>query len=228
MKKIWRNPVTIVLFALNVLALLLVPFAVWIAFNTRLQPDTNGRWFGTDQFLNTAMWFQVAIGLFTLFIISFGAFQVIYLKQQVSDQRLLADSELFYRLTTPEFDSAKRFLASPEVQDAFESLNSAVGQSPEDLLSELRNRLRGIGEQMHWPLLSSAKASLDHIELLLDHYNYLSKLILEGKIETNVTTSLTLQNFKKVYCRALPLIKLRQKMSHRYALDFENIAKKQA
>ena len=68
--------------------------------------------------------------------------------------------------------------------------------------------------------LALGHASLDHIEMLLNEYNYLSKLIGEKKLNQEFATDLGVGNFRNVLVKALPFIRLRQKLSPQYASHF--------
>ena len=73
---------------------------------------------------------------------------------------------------------------------------------------------------MSWPLLGGKYASFDHVEMLINQYNYLSKLLNERKLKPEFATDLGIANFKNLYRDLLALIKLRQRLSDRYAIHF--------
>ncbi len=70
------------------------------------------------------------------------------------------------------------------------------------------------------PLLNGNEASLDHVEAIVNEYNYLSKLITEEKLDKDFMTHLGSDNFKNTFNNVRPLIVLRQKISPRYASHF--------
>lgn len=56
--------------------------------------------------------------------------------------------------------------------------------------------------------------------MLLNEYNYISKLILEGRLEERFATDMGVGNFKRVHENATQLIRLRRKLSESYASHF--------
>jgi hypothetical protein len=233
------------------LAALPVAATIWIFHNTTFVPVGPKELLDLSGFLNSALWIQAFIAWATYCAIAFTASQIFLLfkhntllqeaaEREVKRQRDLAEREIFLRLISPEILSAKRFLGSDEIQIELKKLDIALTEKGEvasrELLSALRRRFEEISKKMSWPLLPGTYASLDHVELLLDIYNDLSKQIIDGKLDEvqtkALTTALTIPNFVNTYNNVLPFIKLRQglskaKGSEVYAWHFEEYCKKQ-
>ena len=191
--------------------------------------------------LNQAVtWIQVLIAWVTLLFIAIAASQIWLLMRQTSYQRERAEREAYRPLISSEMQSTKRFLNCKEIEKWMEIINKKLAELDEkfpendsskrkqrilgaqSILDQTRNAFSNIVQKqnMSFPLLGDNKMSLDHIEALINEYNYLSKLIDDGKLNETFATDLGVDNFKKVYERALPLIKLRRTLSEKYASHF--------
>ena len=189
-----------------------------------------------DQSLNQSLtWIQASVAWFTLLFIAIAASQIWLVGRQINLERERAEREAYRRLISPEMQSAKRFLYCKEIMEQMKILDAELLELDEkfpendsrertqhilDILDQTRNEFSNIAQNMSFPLVSDNKMSLDHIEALIDEYNYLAKLVEDGKLNKTFATELGVRNFKTIYERTLPLIKLRCKLSKEYASHF--------
>ncbi len=169
-------------------------------------------------------WIQALIAWLTLIFIATAAFSIWWLKQQISLQREEAERKAYRPLISPAMQSAKRFLYCKEIRQKMQTLDRELEENEscerarfQRMLDETRGEFNIIAQNMSFPLVGDIKMSLDHIEALINEYNYLAKLILDGKLNDTFATDLGVDNFKSVYDMALPLVKLRRKLSSNYA-----------
>ena len=127
--------------------------------------------------------------------------------------------------------STKRFLQSDEVTNFLKKLRCRTAEIPEhdraryrELLEDVRQYIDKIGREMSFPLLGGRHASFDHLEALLTEYNYLSKLILDGRLKIGHATELGVKNFDRMYPLLFPIIELRDLISPGYASHFAKYA----
>jgi hypothetical protein len=73
---------------------------------------------------------------------------------------------------------------------------------------------------MTFPLIGERKLGFDHIEALINQYNYLSKGMEDGRLRKEFATDLGVANFEAVYELVLPIINLRRKIAPKYASHF--------
>lgn len=206
------------------LAVLPLVASCWIYYNTAFAPSNFPSLFHSSDFFNSAMWVQAFVTWATFIAIALATIQIAYLHEQNERERERVKGETFLRLVSPEIISTKRLLAAEEIQSKLKEFENRTG-APQMLLNELRESIAEISTKMRWPLLAPSYASLDHVELLLDNYNYLAKQIIEHKYDHKaLMTDLTLPNFRKTYENALPFIKLRRRLSDKYATDLERVA----
>ncbi|MEX0363023.1 MAG: hypothetical protein AB3N10_18760 [Allomuricauda sp.] len=89
-----------------------------------------------------------------------------------------------------------------------------------DALDKLRENVNAITKKEDkFPLLDGLP-TLDHIESLINEYNYICKLIQKETIGAEFGTDLGLKNFKKVHDSIEPLLELRKRISPSYASHY--------
>jgi hypothetical protein len=188
-------------------------------------------------FLNVAVWVQALIAWITLIVIAIGAYQIWLLKRQTELAQEGAEREAYLPLISHEVQSTKKLLYSKGVREALNKLRSELtsaeqaSQKARDddqvtrerfdkLLADVRIEIDSVAALMTFPLLGNEKVSFDHIEALINLYNYLSKGIEDGRLRREFATDLGVANFKVVYQLVLPIIDLRRKISPKYASHF--------
>lgn len=186
-----------------------------------------------DSIRQSVSWIQALIAWLTLIFIATAAFSIWWLKQQISLQREESERNAYRPLISPVMQSAKRFLYCEEIQQKLQTLDKELNEnkSYEDeqlqrILKVTRAEFNSIAQNMSFPLVGDIKMSLDHIEALINEYNYLAKRILEKTLRETFATELGVDNFKKVYKYTLPLIDLRCKLSSDYASHFIEYCKR--
>ena len=231
----WRWPALVIVVVLGIIIFWgpLVAFVV-LVLKTHVHPADKTPLLSVTDFLSAGAWLQAlvawltsVVAWFSLAIIGFGGYQVVLLKSQTALERERLEREDYRRLITPEMQSAKRLLHDPEIQDKLHDLDrwltaaaneATVSTSEQDercrnSLDELRKEVDEIATRISFPLLGHNKASFDHLEALINEYNYLSKLIEDGKQKKEFATDMALANFQNVYVMVKPIIKLRRKIS---------------
>lgn len=180
-----------------------------------------------------ANWVLALFAFLTLLVTSVAAFQLVLLQDQANFERERTEREAFRLLISPLMQSTKRFLRNPEVQAILKSLPSKMdtmkGNSVKRsilLLDQVRQDILIIGQKNKMPLLNNTSLSLDHIESLINEYEYLSKLINDERLKSKFATELSQENFVSVFNAAEPLIILRQNGSPKYAYNFTKYCKK--
>ncbi|MGI8569992.1 MAG: hypothetical protein ACR2KT_13480 [Methylocella sp.] len=182
-------------------------------------------------YLNPALWFQVLIAFFTMILSSVAIISVLLLYVQIRKQREQEERELYRALISYEMQSSRRFLAHEDVQSELNELDKTLDdietknntKDPEiyiDILEGLRKKVRHISGDIELPLLSGKKASLDHIEAVINEYNWLSQLIIDRALRQAFVTRSTGDNFKSTFKLVHALIRLRQNISPNYASHF--------
>jgi hypothetical protein len=197
----------------------------WIAYfclraELRLPSTNNEPLFNLPDFLNTAIWVQAYIAWITFVVVAFATYQIYLIHRQTKIQQEQTEREAYLPLISPETVSARRLLNSKEVREILDDILSEMDDADDaptlhfqEMLDATRKKIDSISKRMSWPLLHGTYASFDHIEMLLNQYNYLSKLINEHKLEKDFATDLGVANFKRVYQNAFAVIKLRRKLS---------------
>jgi hypothetical protein len=213
--------------AMGIAGLLPIAAFFFLLLKLRNSPGAGQEALNLTAFLNAAMWVQALIAWITLIVLGLGAWQVLLFHRQFKIQEEQAERDAYRPLISPELISAKRLLNSSEIQDELAKVSEVVNSAGEraskffqELLDKTRMRFEEIAKAMSWPLLNNTHASLDHIEILIDEYNHLSKRIVEGRLRKNFATDLGVDNFERVLDLALPLIRLRQKLNSKYANHF--------
>ncbi|SNZ19282.1 hypothetical protein [Cohaesibacter gelatinilyticus] len=177
---------------------------------------------------NLGTWLQATISLLTLIITSFAIIQLFMVRQQIANDEIRKQQDAYRRLVDPQMVSIKRFIHSEHVGNCFDVLeeylsNTELTQKDATTkLGELRADMRVDKPDDDYPLFQGKALTLDHIELVLNEYNSLSKLLNEGKLDSQFSTELGLKNFNTIYQKTLPFIKLRQNMNPSYAKEFES------
>lgn len=197
--------------------------SIWLYSLYNKLDVSNGTKLSTiDRFLNSAQWIQALIAWFALIVISFT---LIFLYEQIKKQKEQGERELYRPLISHETQAIKRFLAFPAVREEFRKLQGQLSiekkvtkAQAQEMLEELRRRIRHIAGDIELPLLGGSEASLDHIEALINEYNYLSKLIADKKLRKEFDTDFG--NFANTLTSVRPLIVLRQKIASNYASYF--------
>jgi hypothetical protein len=128
--------------------------------------------------------------------------------------------------------STKRLLNHPKVKQvlqelqrwleahAVESLRLSENEKEElyrRMFDQIRTQFDQVADDMSFPLLGDRKAKFDHVEALINEYNYLAKLIEDGKQKKSFATDMAIANFNNLYQMVRPLIRLRRKISSKYA-----------
>jgi len=213
-------------------------FSPWVVSfilfrNSALAQPGGKPLFNLTDFIAVALWVQTLVAWITLVVLAIAAIQIFYLQQQTALAQEQAEREAYRPLISPSMISAKRLLNSQEIQNELTKLDAqvsaAVNESSarfEQLLDTTRKRFDEIAKSMSWPLLNGTYASLDHVEMLINEYNYLSKLINAKRLQEKFATDLGVENFKRVYDRVGPLIRLRRHLSPKYASHFKEYCQK--
>lgn len=183
--------------------------------------------------LAAAGWIQALIYWFILIFAGLALYQINLMWRQTKLEEERAEREAYRPLISAEMHSTKRFLHSlawswvrNEVEKKLKELEGVVDEDGnserfQQILDETRKSFDDIAANMNFPLLRQGKVGLDHVEALINEYNYLAKLMVEGKLKPEFATELARENFKRVYELVSPLIKLRQKLSQKYASHFQ-------
>ena len=182
-----------------------------------------------------AAWIQAYIAWITFVVIAIASAQIYLLYQQNEIQREQAERAAYLPLISPEMISAKRLLKSNEIRRLLYELKMTLDsdrENPPEALRELldatRDQINEIGRAMSWPLLVGTFASFDHVEMLINLYNFLSMLLNSGKLRREFATELAIANFINVYDDASELIRLRQLLSkNKYAIHFKDFYEKE-
>ncbi len=182
---------------------------------------------------SAAAWVQAAIYSCTLLVTCVLAFQVFLILRQMRNEQHKRHSEAYRILLRPEMQSTKRVLWSEDVGTLLSAidnkLDSLKGGTPNiyrAMLEDVRKRFDEIAGKIPMALFFGKTIGFDHVEALINEYNYLSKMIEEGQIEEGFATELSRENFKTVYKRVLPVIKLRQRISAKYASHFDRYVRR--
>jgi hypothetical protein len=178
-----------------------------------------------DQLIATGGWVQAIIAWCTLVVALVAIIQLAFMRQQHLTDKQRAESEIYHQLIAPEMQSTKRFLNSPEVIEIMRTLIENVNEYHETtrglglddralrydaIVEEFRDKLANAGETMSWPLLGSTKMSLDHVEFLINEYNYVATLMVYGVIDERFTRDLFRNNFLATYELIEPIVRLRR------------------
>lgn len=236
----WRKPATFVLAVLGILIVFgPIVLLAWLVCEIQFNPQDKTPLLSFTDFLGAGNWLQAFVAWLTsviawlsLTVIGFGAYQIVLLKKQNELERERVEREDYRHLITPEMQSAKRLLNHPDVQQRIDELRAWLAKDseraslpPEErealgkkMLDRMRTQIDDIAKGMNFPLLGETKASFDHIEALINEYNYLAKLIGDGKLAIGFATDMGVANFENVYRSVSPLIRLRRSISPRYAL----------
>ena len=176
--------------------------------------------------VNLGSWLQTVISLLTLIITSFAITQVLLVRRQLSNDEIRKQQEAYRRLIDPQIISIKRYLRSEKVKttqdelDAYLSSNNVSVDEAKTKLDELRHIMKVKVKSKEYPLFTGTVITLDHVELLLNEYNSLSKMVNERQLSTGFSTELGLKNFTNIYEITSPIIKLRQIINSSYAKEF--------
>jgi hypothetical protein len=194
-----------------------------------------GAW---GNFLAAGGWAQALFAFATLLVAGIALSQVKELKEQTKIQRDRAEADTYRVLISDRMVSIKRFVRHPKVSEAFSWLLTETQKLPplphkptdaevkcqkgefQFLLDETRRRIARAAKLVSLPLLGRA-ASLDDIEAMINEYNFLSKLILEDRLNERFITDLGIKNFGDIYDQVKPFIDARQILSPSYASHFQ-------
>jgi hypothetical protein len=192
-------------------------------------------------FLNSANWMQMVVAWGALIVTLGAAFSIAYqiksLRDQVNLEHERTEREYYRLLSTPEMQSTRKLLHTSQIRSILNDLGNELRTAKRDLerikatplqhrarfqalLDETRERFRIAAESIHLPLLRDGTGSLDHVEALLDEYNFVAKLIHEHQLSERFATEMGLANFNNVHRLLIAFIELRCELSPEYASHF--------
>jgi hypothetical protein len=229
--------------AVAVGTLIIGPFALslWLFGEIRLHRDDRLPIISFADFLTAGGWMQAVVAWGTLVVTVVGATSIFFVRNQLKLDRERAERELFRPLISGDMQSVKRLINVVSIRNQLSELGStldeietAIKQQSETkeqysrLLADAcapirestRRRFNQRAARVKLPLLRGEKASLDHVEALLNEYNYLSKLILDKRLNAEFHTELGRENFRNVHRKLDAFIRLRRNMSPKYAVHF--------
>lgn len=226
-----KSKIVIILSAIGVFIIMAVYFFLIRKYLKGISDIEN-----VEKLLNAAMWAQVIISTITALILLVGLRSLYQIGRQNKMEQQKLESEMYRPLISDRHQSIKRFLYMKPVEDAFDELKSWLNDNKlieseiyEMRLNQFRNDVQGIGNNEELPLLVELNPTLDHIESLINEYNYISKLILDGNIRERFATNLGNTNFGRIFIKISPFIELRRRMTGgKYASHFYKQVQKQS
>ncbi|MFH0341914.1 MAG: hypothetical protein ACHBNF_07230 [Chromatiales bacterium] len=167
-------------------------------------------------FLSASGGVQAVIALFTFLFTAFGASAIFLLRRQVKMDAERVEMDLYRRLISPEMQSTKKLLYAPGVEQILQDLREKL-EKPEELGEELfikvREEIDVVAKKTPTPLVPTGHVSFDHVESLVNEYNFLCKLLQENRIKPKFATDMGVANFHHVYRKVEPLILLRRSIA---------------
>jgi hypothetical protein len=182
-------------------------------------------------FLSSAAWIQAFIYVFNLIVMVFTLTYVVAVREQLKSDQNRTKREIYRKLISRRIISTRGSISTKAVKGLLQELDRSLSGKPLDhdaILSDFRSRIDSEGAKHEFPLIPGEHASLAHIELLLNEYNYIFKLISDGLIGIDFTTAMSKDNFILVYDTLLPFIRLRRGKSLNYASHFTDYCKDMA
>lgn len=195
---------------------IIIPIAIYVSavFTTKSDVSKLGN------FLNFAMWVQVILALINLIILARGFYSFIQLNEQIKIDHQRLKSEVYRILISREIQSIKRFISSSDVQEFLKKIDPS---SKVITLEDIRIELLALGEGFTLPLLpKDEKPSLDHVEFVINEYNYICMLLDRKTISDDFGTDQSIRNIWNVfYNRNLyKLVYFRRQTSTEYASHY--------
>lgn len=173
-----------------------------------------------DNFWAAAQWVQALIYFFGVIAAAMGALTIGLLRKQIEMQQEHDKRTAYRLLISSEMMAAKRVLADPEVRRLLSNLSELNGD-PALELDRFREAINRRGAEILVPSVFFARPALDYVESLLNEYNYLSKLLLDGKLEREFITAAGGNNFWLSHERLKFFIALRQRLNPDYAHEYQ-------
>lgn len=224
-----------------VLIVLPVASSVWLFSELRLNKEDKLPFISFTDFVAAGAWIQAIVAWTTFIVTAVGASSILLLWRQLKLDRERAERELFRLLISADVQSVKRVLHVKSIRKQLDELatqldsveaelkeqctrvdeyNMLLADACRPILERMRARFNQTAAKIKVPLLEPKRVSLDHVEALINEYNYLSKLILDKRLRADFHTELGQENFRNVHGRLLAFIRLRQNISPKYAVHF--------
>lgn len=175
---------------------------------------------------DAANWTQVLVTLWAMAVAAVAAYQIVILRRQTQIQERMAEMAVYRPLISPTSQSIKRFIASAAFQAEITRLRTQVlptlqAGAASAALDVFRARVAVCASAVALPLMDRP-ASLDHVESLVNEYNYICKQILERVVSADFATEMSVENIRNVHDRLLPFLELRRRLSPRYGKHFSD------
>ena len=186
---------------------------------------------------DAANWLQALLALIGVGVTALVARQIVDIREQTLIQRQKFEVDTYRVLISAEMQSAKKVVASQAAGDALGDLARWLDEAQQipdkderakvarEKLETFRTLFDASVAQVPVPLLpNKGHITLDHVESLLNEYNFIGSLLEKEIVRRNFATEMALSNAIKSYIRLLPFINLRRLISPDYASPFTRFA----